>query len=92
MNTAAASLLVDTAALNDFIARVSPLYSKERIRGFAARIGVHPGIVVGQLQHRGVASGGIPWSHSRDMLVPIRQHVAGAALTDGWGHVVALHK
>lgn len=89
VNAAAATILVDRAALDDFVARVAPLYSKERIRGFAARLGVHPGIVVGQLQHRGVETGGIPWTHSREMLVPVRHHVAGIALTDGWGHVVA---
>lgn len=89
VNAAAAAILIDRAAMTDFIGRVSPLYSKERIRGFAARIGVHPGIVVGQLQHRGVAGGGIPWTHSREMLVPVRQHIAGTVLTDGWGHVVA---
>jgi len=88
VNATAASILIDRAALADFIARVSPLYSKERIRGFAARIGVHPGIVVGQLQHIGATKGGIPWTHSREMLVPVRQHIAGTALTDGWGHVV----
>jgi HTH-type transcriptional regulator/antitoxin HigA len=60
VNDAAANFLIDRAALEDFIARVSPLYSKERIRGFAARLHVHPGIVVGQLQHLGTARGGIP--------------------------------
>jgi len=88
VNATAAATLIDRVAIQDFVARVSPLYSKERIRGFAARMRVHPGIVVGQLQHLGVERGGIPWTNSREMLVPIRQHVAGTALTDGWGHVV----
>jgi HTH-type transcriptional regulator/antitoxin HigA len=88
VNAAAAAILIDRAALDSFVVRVAPLYSKERIRGFAARQAIHPGIVVGQLQHRGPAAGGIPWTHSREMLVPVRQHVAGIALTDGWGHVV----
>lgn len=91
VNAAAANILVDHAALDNFIARVAPLYSKERIRGFATRLGVHPGIVVGQLQHLGPQAGGIPWTHSREMLVPVRQHIAGSVLTDGWGHVVATH-
>lgn len=89
VNASAANILVDRAELDNFIARVAPLYSKEKIRGFAARLRVHPGIVVGQLQHRGPAAGGLPWSHSREMLVPVRQYIAGSALTDGWGHVVA---
>ena len=45
-------------------------------------LGVNPGIVVGQLQHREV----IQWSHSREMLVKVRDIVTQSALTDGWGH------
>lgn len=58
----AAEFLVPQAQLTNFIARVRPLYSKRKIRGSAATVGVHPGIVVGQLQHRGE----IPFAHSRD--------------------------
>jgi HTH-type transcriptional regulator/antitoxin HigA len=36
-----------------------PLVAEE-IAAFAAEIGVHPGIVVGQLQHRGL----LPWAHA----------------------------
>jgi HTH-type transcriptional regulator/antitoxin HigA len=49
---------------------------------FAAQIGVHPGIVVGQLQHLDE----IPYSHNREMLVRIRDRVTNSAVTDGWGH------
>ena len=79
---AAADFLVPEDRLTDFIARVRPLYSKKKIRGFAASLGVHPGIVVGQLQHRGE----IPFSHSRDMLEGVRKVICEAALTDGWGY------
>jgi len=78
----ATELLVSPDDMSDFVARVRPLYSKKRIQGFAARIGVHPGIVVGQLQHRNEVS----YSHSREMLVKVRHLIVGAALTDGWGH------
>jgi len=67
---------------DDFIARVRPLYSKKRIIGFANRINVHPGIVVGQLQHRDE----IKYSQNREMLVKVRETLASAALTDGWGY------
>ena len=77
---------VPQAELEDFIARTAPLYSKKKIRGFANRIGVHPGIVVGQLQHRG----NIDWSHSREMLVKVRSVLIQSALTDGWGLRVPL--
>ena len=78
----AANFLVPEDQLADFIARVRPLYSKKKIRGFAASLGVHPGIVVGQLQHRGE----IPFSHSRDMLQRVRETICEVALTDGWGY------
>ena len=80
----AAATLIAKEELEDFIGRVSPLYSYKSIRGFASRIGVHPGIVVGQLQH----SDEIGFSNFRKMLVPVRDFVTGAALTDGWGHYV----
>jgi HTH-type transcriptional regulator/antitoxin HigA len=79
----AAEALVPKAKLDDFIARIGPLYSKRSIVGFATVIGVHPGIVVGQLHHRDE----IPYSHNREMLEKVREIVCGAALTDGWGHM-----
>jgi len=78
----ATDFLVHRDDLEDFIARTRPLYSKNRIRGFAGRIHVHPGIVVGQLQFRKE----IDWSHSRDMLARVRDTVTNSTLTDGWGH------
>jgi HTH-type transcriptional regulator/antitoxin HigA len=82
----AANFLVAEDQLLNFIARVRPLYSKQKIKGFAAIAGVHPGVVVGQLQHRGE----IPFSHSRDMLEKIRELLWDVALTDGWGHAPQL--
>jgi HTH-type transcriptional regulator/antitoxin HigA len=58
-----------------------PLYSKHRIQDFAARVKVHPGIVVGQLQHRGEIS----FAHSREMLTKVRHIITASTLTDGWG-------
>jgi len=82
----AASFLIDPTELASFIGRVHPLYSRTKIVGFAKRIGVHPGIVVGQLQHQGR----IPYSHSRNMLVPVKEFVIASTLTDGWGRSVAV--
>lgn len=67
--------------LDDFISRIHPLYSKKRIEVFAAGIEVHPGVVVGQLQHRNEIS----YAHYREKLVKVRHIITGAALTDGWG-------
>ena len=83
-NWEAATMWVSESDLNDFILRVSPLYSRKKINGFASRIKVHPGIIVGQLQHRGEISYG---SH-RPTLVKVRNIVTSSTLTDGWGHVV----
>ncbi len=80
----AADFVVPQTELDGFIMRVKPLYSKAKIVEFADRIGVHPGIVVGQLQHRGELS----YAHNREMLVGIRHIIADAALTDGWGRGV----
>ena len=79
----AAEFSVDQSELEDFILRVRPLYGKPKIRSFANRIGVHPGLVVGQLQFRQE----IPWSACRDMLDKVRHIVTQSTLTDGWGQI-----
>lgn len=78
----AADNLVPKGELDKFILRVQPFFSKDRIRGFARRIGVHPGIVVGQLQFRDV----IGYHANREMLIDVRNMVVESSLTDGWGH------
>jgi len=80
----ATELLIPGRELDSFILRTKPYFSKVRIVQFANRIRVHPGIVVGQLQHRRE----IRYHANREMLVPVRQHLVGAALADGWGHTV----
>jgi HTH-type transcriptional regulator/antitoxin HigA len=77
----AEQLLVPPTAMKKFVAAVRPRYSKQRIVEFAAQLGTHPGIVVGQLQHRGE----ITYAHSREMLVRVRDQITAAAPTDGWG-------
>ncbi len=79
----AQTFLVEQNELEIFIGRFGPLYSKQKIKNFSARIGVHPAIVLGQLQHRKE----VDWSHSREMLVKVRDILISGALTDGWGHV-----
>ncbi len=82
-NEAAAEFLVPKKELDSFIVRVRPLYSEQRILLFAKRIGVHPGLVVGQLQFRDE----VPYTHFHKYLVKIREIVTQTALTDGWGAV-----
>lgn len=78
----AEEFLVEGREMDRFIARIRPLYSKQKIKNFAARIGVHPALVLGQLQHRNE----VDWSHSREMLVKVRDILISSTLTDGWGH------
>ena len=63
--------------------------SKEAIRGFANSMGVHPGVVLGQLQHRGI----VAYSSHRNLLVDVRDGLlssrkqlveAGVAAFDGF--------
>ena len=80
-NAAAADFAVPCAKLDNFIARVRPLYSEQKIQSFAKVNAVHPGIVIGQLQNRGE----IPYANLRRHLVKVRHLITGSALTDGWG-------
>jgi HTH-type transcriptional regulator/antitoxin HigA len=76
--------LVRKEALDNFIARKSPIYSSTDIIAFAKTMKVHPGIVVGQLQYRRELN----WSKFRKLLVSVRDDIIASALTDGWGIVV----
>lgn len=79
-NAAGADFCVPTAELENFIARVQPYFSEEKVLRFAQRIQVHPGLVVGQLQRR---------LERHDFLrrhqVKVRALVLPSAATDGWG-------
>ena len=77
----ASEFIIPQAELECFVNRTRPLYSKTKIIGFANKINVHPGIVVGQLQHKRELS----YAHNREMLVKVRNIITDVALTDGWG-------
>jgi HTH-type transcriptional regulator / antitoxin HigA len=80
----ATSFLIDQSKLDNFIARVHPLYSRVKIAAFANKVHVHPGIVVGQLQHRKK----IAYAHSREYVEKVKDVVTATTLTDGWGDAV----
>lgn len=82
-NVAAAEFCVARSELGNFITRVRPLYSEQRILLFSKRIGVHPGLVVGQLQRRKE----VPYTHFHKFLVKVRDVITRTALTDGWGTI-----
>lgn len=83
-NTFASEALIPPKRLESFIARIRPLYSARRVEAFAQVMNVHPSIVIGQLQHRRE----IAYSSFRKLLVPIREWITPAAITDGWGSVL----
>jgi len=83
---AAANYLIPTHEMENFILRAGPLYSREKIVGFASRVGVHPGIVVGQLHHRGE----LEYSFHRKLLEKVRPIAVRSTLTDGWGNTVEI--
>ena len=83
-NREAAEFLVPQDKLSQFIKTISPYYSKAVINNFATKVNVHPGIIVGQLQHRGE----IEFSKHRDFLVEVRALATKTAFTDGWGNAV----
>lgn len=83
----AEDFLISRAAMEDFVDRLRPLFSKQRIRGFAMKMQVHPAIVLGQLQFRNE----VGYFHSREMLVKIRDVVIASALTDGFGQPISLN-
>ena len=87
-NDEARQLLVPLEKIQSFIARHKPLYYREKVVQFAKARGVHPGIVVGQLQWRDE----LEWNQLRKLLVSVREHVIGTALTDGWGDYINLSK
>ena len=81
----ATELLVPPKQLKAFVKQAAPDFTADAVNEFAESIGLHPGIVVGQLQHRG----NIAYRTHRSMLAKVRDAVTSSALTDGWGRVAA---
>jgi HTH-type transcriptional regulator/antitoxin HigA len=79
-NTAAAEFCVPSAELDNFIARVRPIFAEQRVVLFAESLHVHAGIVVGQLQRRTER-----YDLLRKYLVKVREYLIGSAMTDGYG-------
>ena len=79
-NEAGARFCVPPDQLENFIARVQPYFSEQKVLLFAQRINVHPGLVVGQLQRK---------LDRHDFLrkhqVKVRACVLPSADADGWG-------
>jgi HTH-type transcriptional regulator / antitoxin HigA len=74
---------VPSDELESFYVRKYPYIAEKDVLAFARRVQRHPGIVVGQLQRKMERYN---WLVRHK--VKIRQHLADAALIDGWGDVV----
>jgi HTH-type transcriptional regulator/antitoxin HigA len=70
-NDLALRWLVDPEELSAFIGQVAPYFSKASIQAFAAQHNRHPGIILGQLQHRGE----VPYGHLRSLLVKVKPYL-----------------
>lgn len=79
-NEAGAEFSIPANELDNFVARVQPYFSEDKVLRFALRIGVHPGLVVGQLQRK-------LGRHDflRKYQVKVRSFVLPSADADGWG-------
>ena len=80
----AANLLVPRQELEAFISACTPRYSEARINNLATRLQIHPGIIVGQLQHRSELS----YAAHRKLMTKVRDLVTQPAFTDGWDQPV----
>ena len=81
-NMAAAEFCVPSESMDSFIARKAPFFAQLDLLGFATTLGVHPGLVAGQLQHRTGR-----YDLFRNHLSKIKFAVAPSAMVDGWGDV-----
>lgn len=81
-NEAAANFGIPQSQMRAFVERKAPLFSERDMVGFARSLGVHPGIVAGQLQH---LTG--RYERFRKHQVKIRSYVLPTAYVDGWGDV-----
>ncbi len=88
-NRWAAETLVPALAMDEFLQATKGSPSRVAIERFAASIGIHAGVVTGQLQNRGV----VGYSSHRELLVDVRDtllaqrdslQARGVAAFDGW--------
>lgn len=81
-NRAGSEFCVPQTQMKAFVDRKAPLFSERDMIGFARSIGVHPGLVAGQLQH---ITG--RYERFRQHLEKIRKHISTTVYIDGWGNV-----
>lgn len=86
-NAAAQEFSVPVTKMDAFIARKAPFFSERDFLAFAKILGVHPGIVAGQLHHKTGR-----YDRFRQYLLTIREHIGtGGVALDGWGDVYPIN-
>ncbi|MGY4364869.1 HTH-type transcriptional regulator/antitoxin HigA [Bradyrhizobium sp. LB1.3] len=78
-NDAAAEFCIPKAQLHSFLARKGQYISEQDVIGFAARLEIHPAIVVGQIQHRRQN-----YAWLRKYQTSIRDYLMDWEFIDGW--------
>lgn len=81
-NRIAQDFCVPTQQLESFVARKAPYFSERDLVGFASRLGVHSGIVAGQIRRRTNN-----WRIFAKHLAKVRAIVTASAVVDGWGEI-----
>jgi len=84
-NEAAAGFCVPSDLMDAFIARKSPFFAERDLLGFANTMGIHPGLVAGQVQHRTGR-----YDLFRKHLVKVKRYIAPSAIVDGWGDIAPI--
>ncbi|MDA9521704.1 hypothetical protein XI06_15545 [Bradyrhizobium sp. CCBAU 11434] len=79
-NDAAADFCIPKAQLHSFLARKGQYISEQDVIGFAARLEIHPAIVVGQIQHKRQN-----YAWLRKYQTSIRDYLMDWKFVDGWG-------
>ncbi|MCP4680651.1 MAG: HigA family addiction module antidote protein [Deltaproteobacteria bacterium] len=82
-NEAAADFCVSQQKMRMFISRKDPYFAEKDVIAFSKMLGVHPGLIAGQLQHYTGR-----YNLFRKHLAKIRPSVGPSAVVDGWGDVV----
>jgi HTH-type transcriptional regulator/antitoxin HigA len=82
-NEAAADFCVSRKKMQMFIARKDPYFAERDVLAFAKMLGIHPGLIAGQLQHYTGR-----YNVFRKHLAKIKSSVCPSAVVDGWGDVI----
>ncbi len=80
-NNAAADFCVSAEKIKSFILRKGPFFYEKDVLAFAKVQQIHPGIIVGQIQHKLKR-----YDYLKKHQVKIRQCVLPGARVDGWGY------